>query len=248
MSTTTTRAMPDRDQVERFRATGFTTIEPLVSAEAIEELRVAYDEILRGDVDCGENDRQLGGITRQIMLPRSHHPVVRDNEVFEAAREVAGVLLGCDEPEYLFDMMIYKPPGHPEETPWHQDFGYFQQPFTPAGTVPVNGTVQFWVALDDADPANGCMHFIPNAHEGPMFEHHVASGDSEDEGRLLAITDPEAHLDLDSAVACPLAPGGATVHLEGTPHYTPPNTTTDRGRRAYIINFRDPNRLPSVGG
>lgn len=247
-TSTTTTAVPGHDQVERFRAEGYTTIEPLISPTAVEGLRKAYTEILDKEVDCGQDDRQLGGITRQIMSPRLHHADVRDNEVFAAARTVAKELLGCDgEPDYLFDMMIYKPPGHPEETPWHQDFSYFQRPFTPAGEVPVNATVQFWVALDDADPDNGCMHFIPSAHEGPMREHYVHSGDPDYEGRLLAIRDPETCLDLASAVACPLAPGGATVHCEGTPHYTPPNRTTDRGRRAYIINFVDAPRMAAAG-
>ncbi len=41
------------------------------------ELRAAYDELLRGDIRA-EGDRQLGGVTRQIMRPHNAHPVVRD--------------------------------------------------------------------------------------------------------------------------------------------------------------------------
>ena len=242
MSTTTTPGgLVSDGQVEQFRTEGYTTIDRLISDAAVDELRAAYDDILEGRVDCGIHDRQLGGITRQVMVPHAFHPGVKGNEVMDAARVAAARLLGCDDSAFLFDMMIYKPPGHPEETPWHQDLSYFERPFAPAGTIPPNRTVQVWVALDDADVDNGCMHFVPEAHTAPMLEHHVASGDPDDEGRLLAITHPERDLDLSRAVACPLAPGGATAHTEGTPHYTPPNRTTDRARRAYIINFRDPS-------
>ena len=34
-------------------------------------MRAAMDDLLKGRVDCGEHDRQLGEVTRQIMMP---HP------------------------------------------------------------------------------------------------------------------------------------------------------------------------------
>ncbi|MFZ0658894.1 MAG: hypothetical protein WAM05_09260, partial [Candidatus Binataceae bacterium] len=49
--------------------------------------------------------------------------------------------------------------------------------------------------------------------------------------------DPERVLDLNRAVACPLRAGGATVHNYGTPHFTPPNRSATRPRRAYIFSF-----------
>lgn len=80
------------------------------------------------------------------------------------------------------------------------------------------------------------MHFLPGRHLEGSLEHQVASGHPTDSNRLLEIVDPEAHLDLDQAVAVPLAAGGCTFHGEGTPHHTPPNRSTDRPRRAYIFN------------
>jgi ectoine hydroxylase-related dioxygenase (phytanoyl-CoA dioxygenase family) len=57
--------------------------------------------------------------------------------------------------------VLIKAAGAPE-TPWHQDHAYFN---LPEGT-PVVGV---WIALDDATPENGCMHFIPGGHrEGPI--------------------------------------------------------------------------------
>jgi hypothetical protein len=77
------------------------------------------------------------------------------------------------------------------------------------------------------------MQFIPRSHGSPSLAHRVVAGDADDESRLIAIDEP---VDSASAVAVPLAPGGCTVHVSGTPHFTGPNRT-DRPRRAYIFNI-----------
>jgi hypothetical protein len=44
---------------------------------------------------------------------------------------------------------------------------------------------------------------------------------------------------VEGAVACPLPPGGATMHSSKTLHYAGPNTT-DEPRRALIMAFSAP--------
>src|SRR6202012_252647 len=135
----------------------------------------------------------LGGITRQIMVPHLHHPLFLDNPAVTAAQGIARELMGCDDPAFFFSMLIYKPGGHPHPTPWHQDMAYANMPFTRAGTVwPGNVVAQFWLALDDVDETMGCMEFLPGAQHRPRPEHHVASGEPTDDGRLLAMVDPAA--------------------------------------------------------
>lgn len=223
------------------------TFDHFIDDEALDDLRTSYDRVLSGEVDCGERDRHLGGVTRQIMQPSLFAVSIQENPAYTTAKRVAAELLSCDEAVYAYDMMIYKPPGHPKETPWHQDLAYSSMPFAPVGQLSPSRTVQFWIAVDDADVENGCMHFIPAVHEQPLHEHYIHSGDVDYEGRLLAIREPELALDLDLAVACPLPAGGATAHLEGTPHFTPPNTSADRHRRAYIVNFHNPAKGPLAG-
>lgn len=62
------------------------------------------------------------------------------------------------------------------------------------------------------DVDNGCMHFVPGQHREPLLEHYVAGGEPTEEGRMLAIKEPERVLELAKVVACPLRAGGATVH------------------------------------
>ncbi len=222
--------------VRRFHGDGFLRIEELVDAATVAALRAAYDEILDGRADA-PFDRQLGGITRQVMHPSFRHAVFDANAALEAGRAITAQLYPGRTIGRTFDMLIFKPPGHPHETPWHQDHSYTSSPFTRAGATIPEGFVQFWVALDDADVENGCMHFLPGWHRKPLLEHRVASGDPEDDGRLLAIVDVERQVDLGAAVACLLRAGGCTLHDYGTPHWTPPNRSADRPRRAYIFNF-----------
>ena len=224
--------------VERFERDGFLAIPRIAGPECVAELRQAYEDMLSGRVKSGPLDRQLGSKIRQIMQPCYLSPVFADNEAVRNGREIARALLKVEEPQLAFSMLIYKEPGQLNETPWHQDFAYSELPFTPAGrNIPHDESVQFWVALDDVDQANGCMHFLPGGHLDPLHPHYVAGGDPMDNGRLLAIENPEETLDLSTAVACPLPAGGATAHSYGTPHFTSGNRTTDRPRRAFIFNF-----------
>jgi hypothetical protein len=231
----------DETIVEEFRRDGFLAIPRLADAETVARLGEVYDAMLRREIDVSATDNPLGMITRQIMMPSKYHAVFRDNAALEGAREIAKSLLGVDDPRPRFDMLIYKEPGQLATTPWHQDFSYAVMPMTPAGsTIPVDDYLQFWVALDDVDEENGCMHFVPGAHRAPLLEHYIAGGAADYTQRLLAIRDAEEKLDLGRAVACPLKAGGATVHNYGTPHFTSGNQTADRPRRAYIFNYSRP--------
>lgn len=223
------------EQLAQYERDGYLVIDNLIEPSVVAELSRAYDELLERKIEA-EGDRRLGGITRQIIMPSQAHHLFGSNAAIEAAREIAEQILGKPT-ERTFDMLIYKPPRHPHNTPWHQDLAYAGEPAAPAGSTGALDRLQFWVALDDVDVTNGCMHFIPGQHEEPLLTHMVASGAPTDPGRLLAIEHPERALDLSSAVAAPLRAGGCTVHNARTPHYTPPNRSSSRARRAYIFNL-----------
>lgn len=225
---------------EDFARNGFAVVEDIADTDTLQELRRVYDGMLDGSIPCPGTDRKLGGLTRQIMMPHLHHPSFKSNAVLVRARELARHLLQVDDPEFVFSMLIYKPPGHPYPTPWHQDMAYGGMPVTPAGTaLDNNAIVQFWLALDDVDETMGCMEFVPSPSINVMLPHYVISGDPADESRLLALQDPERHVDAAQVVKCPLHAGSATVHGYTTLHYTGPNRSP-RGRKAYIFSYTNP--------
>lgn len=223
--------------VARFHGDGFLAFDRLIGTDDVRAIGAAFDTLL---ADNADTDRMLGGVTRQILLPCRYHATFRENAALSAGREIARQLLGTDAPKFVYDQLLYKPPRHLVETPWHQDLAYFKVPFLTPRPYTDSSTVQFWVALDDVDASTGCMHFIPRKHERELFPHRVASGDESHDSRLLEIVEPERYLDLSEAIACPMQAGGATVHGETTPHFTSANTSHDRRRRAYIFNFAKP--------
>lgn len=235
------------EQVAQFRRDGFVRLERLVHADIVAELREAYDSLIEhGATGEGSRDSRLGGLTRQIVYPERSHPLFQDNAALHAGREAARALRGWDEPAYFYSQLLYKPAGHPHATPWHQDDAYGAIPFAAAGTPLRHATLQFWLALDDVNVDNGCMHFHPPLSGDVLLPHRVAAGDPHANDRLLGLVDEAACIDPVAVVACPLHAGGATVHDSGALHYTPPNRST-RPRRAYIFNFADPRFIAHLG-
>jgi ectoine hydroxylase-related dioxygenase (phytanoyl-CoA dioxygenase family) len=226
----------DPVELEAWKRDGFMIFDEFVDQATLASLRQAYDEVLSGEVSVPD-DGFLGDITRSVMNPHSAHPRFDDNRAVEQALELARSLFGSADVHRSYDMLIYKPPGHPHPTPWHQDYAYTQLPFAPAGAEIGDNMAQFWIPLDDVDRENGCMQFVPGQHTQPLLEHRVVSGDPAHEDRLLALVDPDEQLDLASAFVAQIPAGGATVHAYGTPHYTGPNLSADRPRRAYIFTI-----------
>lgn len=224
-----------KEQVLAWRRDGFLVLDSFLDAETLELLRGAYDEIISRKVRA-EGDTRLGDITRQVMHPSSADARFDDNAAVQTALQVSRQLLDAANVSRRFDMLIYKPAGHPHETPWHQDYAYETMPFAPAGTPIPPDSVQFWIPLDDVDNENGCMQFVPG-HADTVLEHKVASGSPENKDRLLALVAPEKQVDLSTAVIAEIPAGGATLHGPGAVHYTGPNRSADRPRRAYIFNI-----------
>lgn len=219
--------------VQNFKRDGFIRINRLIDDETVGKLRVYYDQFMNGEIACDEKNRKLGGVIPLLLHPRLYHDYFRSNPALDEAAQAAVQLMGNSEVKFNFDMLIDKPPLTEKETPWHQDQAYAQKPFTPAGTKIESSGIQFWVALDDVDVETGCMQFIPGFHTQPLLEHYVVSGDPTTDSRLLATK----QIDTSKVVAMPLKAGGCTVHHYGTPHYTGPNRSATRKRRAYIFNY-----------
>lgn len=133
--------------------------------------------------------------------------------------KVVGELLGA-EPELFQDMALLKPPGLGREKPWHQDHAYFN---LPQGT----SVVGVWIALDDATPENGCMHFLPGRHCAGPLPHYNR--------RDWQICDTDI-LGDDTIMAAPLPAGGCLIFDGMTPHGTPANRSTAR-RRAVQFHY-----------
>lgn len=223
------------DQVAFFHTNGFLCIEAITTQEEVARLCNVYDELFQrragretGDQFdlAGTDEEGKEAALPQILSPGKYAPILREGQLFANAGEVARRLLGPDA-TFGGDHAIFKPAGTGAPTPWHQDEAYWD----PALDY---RSISIWVPLQEATVENGCMHFLPGSQNWEVKPHHSIGHD------------PRVHgLEIDElpnpaeAVACPLPPGGATIHLSRTLHYTGANTTSIP-RRAYILGFSLP--------
>ncbi len=90
--------------------------------------------------------------------PLIWHSVHAGEPVLSLVRQFLG-----DDLLLKFDSCFLKPARTGSATPWHQDNGLWRD----GETEPFS----FWIAIDPATRANGCMQFVPGTHAGPIHQH-----------------------------------------------------------------------------
>ncbi|MEO6094644.1 MAG: phytanoyl-CoA dioxygenase family protein [Fibrobacteria bacterium] len=106
-----------------------------------------------------------------------------------ALHEVATALIGPDA-DMRMCFTFTKTADHGEPLDWHQDWGLDQD----------KGyhRISVWIAVTDAEIADGCVLVLPGSHLGPLREHTVSEThppdkgirgglDAEDRGRTMAV-------------------------------------------------------------
>ncbi len=236
--TTTTEKKPTfnltQNQLDFYAREGYLALEPLTTPEEVVWLREIYDRLFsqragweRGDqFDLGGvDDETKEPVLPQILSPTKYAPELNDAQLLVNAKRVIQQILGSDEATCSFAHFIYKPAKFGAATPWHQDSAYWNAQYD-------HRTLSVWVPLQEATLANGCMQFVPKSQQAhAIYKHQSINNDPRIHG--LEFVPEELHRVKD-AVACPLAPGGATVHGGYTFHYTGPNKS-DVPRRAMIL-------------
>jgi phytanoyl-CoA hydroxylase len=208
------------EQVRAFDEQGFFVWEDAFDRERIAALVRDLDE---------EIERAAGHVAKaggKLFISESDgilfapHAVLRSNVArsFAADPRVAGLcadLMGPDVRLY-WDQAVYKYPSYPKLFPWHQDNGYtYLEPQL---------YLTLWLALVDVTPETGCVEVVPGSHKGGTRRHRYSdAGFYCHEG--------------DDGVRVPLRAGSAAVFSSLTVHRTGPNTTLDRVRRAYIMQY-----------
>ena len=123
--------------------------------------------------------------------------------------------------------LVPKAPHHEAICHWHQDDSYYRT------NSASNVRMSVWLALHDADEANGAVHFVPGSHTWGQQSVH----EEQEHFCNISILNPDP--EKIKTAMCPSIKKGSVVLFHSlTWHYSGPNTT-DRARRSFIVSYQD---------
>ena len=226
-------------QIDGFERDGYLALDAVTTPGEVDRLRELYDTIFSERAGRAEgNQFDLAGTDEegkeatlpQILNPAKYAPELLETQLLKNVQRIGEQLRGA-QAKARFGHAIFKPAKVGSATPWHQDASYWNPDL-----ISVNLSV--WVPLQEATVENGCMHFVPGSHKLDVIKHQSIGNDPRVHGNEVH---PDELWRVEEAVACPLPPGGCTIHGGYTLHYTPPNTS-DIPRRALILAIGAPGR------
>ena len=215
-------------QIEQFKTHGYTLAPDFFSADEVAALRADLARLrsegkLRNvrppaeDADPEKADRGKANLQLAPMSP--HSPLIKALPFAPKVIEAVESLIGSPMMLHL-DQTFVKPGLRGTGTNWHQDNAYFKI------ADPMQGTAM-WIAVDDANVANGTMRLLPDMFSEPL--PHERDPDSDHHIRCY----PENELE---SIPVELEAGGVAFFCYGTPHCTMANNTTE-DRAGIALHF-----------
>lgn len=219
----------DEQQVASFRELGHLTLPDVFD-------RATIDALLH---DIGEWSREVAESLpskerrwyfehngrcdqlRKLDNPVFHRSIFQDLARDQRLVSVVEQLIGKGV-HVFFSQVFMKPPEVGGPKPVHQDNFYF-------GPSDLDATLTVWIALDDANQRNGCLHYGPR-HQNQIHAHIAPPQEpfnlqlSEDLAQTFQMT-PE-----------PVKSGGVSLHHGNTLHQSAANTS-NRPRRAAALHY-----------
>lgn len=223
-------ALPDAAWTQ-YHSDGHIAVRDVLTRDEVASANAAIDGLISGSVPDFRGIQWEGGVrdrlssmtlderrssVRKLMYYVEHDQRLHDIAYRPDILELVSRILG-GEPELFADQALLKPPGGGREKPWHQDSAYFDV----RSGAPVVG---LWIALDQTDTENGCMHVIPGSHRtGPVLHFNR---------RDFQICDTDVR--RDEVLAVPLQPGACLIFDGLLHHGTPANLSY---RRRWALQF-----------
>ena len=215
-----------------YRADGHVTVPGVFAPETMDaaiadavawgeaELAAMPEEKRRWYVDAGASATAL--VLRKLDNPHVRRPFFRALAHDPAIVSLAEAIVGKGVSVY-FSQIFFKPPHGGGPKPAHQDNFYF-------GPTDPDGLVTAWIALEDADLENGCLHYGRASHLRPILPHVAPP----DEPFNLQLT--PADLAREDMRPAPVPKGGVSFHHGATVHQSADNRS-DRWRRACALHY-----------
>lgn len=217
-------------QVKTFQEQGYLKGGRILTDAQVDELRAEVERVIadrekpvKQPVTISNLARNTGKTTWQIVNICDASPafmaLVHNQQIVE---EIAQ-LTGAKEVRLWHDQILFKIAETGGVNMWYQDWPYW-------GILDSPHQVTAWVALDDVDPANGCLSMVPGSHRW---------GDNIDLLHKLPAFDqmiPEFQGQKLEVKPCPVKKGEVHYHHALAWHGSPANQS-GRPRRAFALHY-----------
>lgn len=205
-----------KQQIEDYNAQGYLMPFRGLQADEVRELRAFFDGVLAAFIELGRSSYAIS--TAHLRFKRIyelvHHP-----EIVAPAADLLGPNVVCWGSHFFCKM-----PHDGKQVPWHQDSTYW--PLSPTKTVTV------WLAIDDADPENANMKFIPRSHLHGLIDYDETH--EADTVLNLAVRNPHSYGGDELDVT--LKAGQFSIHSDLLLHGSEANQS-DRRRCGLTIRY-----------
>lgn len=200
-----------------------------LSEPELQEARTNYMHLCSpGQVVVEGSRRIFGHLLHPWVAQLVTHPLILD-----AVRTIIGpnVLVWVSE-------FNAKAPHTPSFFSWHQDLYYWRHQFEDLRNIPI---VTTWLALTDANQANGCMRVVPGSH-GRLARHIEKPCEKNLLTRSQEIDRP---IDERSAMPVSLVAGEFSIHHPLLFHASGPNFS-GHPRIGLVTRYIAPEVAPPV--
>lgn len=196
------------DQLAHYNTHGYIRPVPIFEDSEIAALRARFDEILAQTLASGGSSYSIATAHRKYDFV---YDLLKHPKLAAAVSDILGPdVIGWGA--HFFCKM----PHDGKKVDWHQDAVFW--PLTPSKTVTV------WLAIDDADPENANMRFIPGTQ---VLGHLTYKLTETDPSNVLNQTVPEVEKYGDP-VNVQLKAGEASIHSDLLLHGSEANQSSRR--------------------
>lgn len=203
-----------QSQVAQYQRDGFVVARQILTSEEARQWKAVLKERL---IEEGTIDEPSGvQVWMALDMDELTAEYMQDSRFVGAIQQLIG-----PDVEFLSVKAVFKNARTRFASPWHIDWFYW------GGA----SKISIWIALDDADPDNGCLQMIPGSHRQAVERHEIDDG----KGFSYRITEEQiAGMPVETVA---VKRGDAIFFHDRTLHASCPNTS-GRERWCAISTYR----------
>lgn len=204
------------EQIDEYNERGYLMPFDGLDERETSELRAFFDGVLAAFVELGRDSYSIS--TAHLRFARIYE-LVSHPKIVGPVSDLLGPNVVAWGSHFFCKM-----PKDGKRVAWHQDSTYW--PLSPTKTVTV------WLAIDDADPENANMRFIPRSHTHGFVDYKKSDDDRD--VLNMVIENPEQY--GEDAVDVALKAGQFSMHSDQLLHGSEANES-DRRRCGLTIRY-----------